>query len=52
MEEGYEVEALHYLVKPLSEEKVRLCLEKAKGRRQLTSYVVLWDIFLSTRSAM
>ncbi len=41
LEEGYEVEALHYLVKPLSEEKVRLCLEKAKGRRQLTSYVVL-----------
>ncbi len=41
LEEGYEVEALHYLVKPLNEEKVRLCLEKAKNRRQSFSYLTL-----------
>ena len=41
LEEGYEVEALHYLVKPLSEEKVRMCLEKAKGRRRKVNYLTL-----------
>lgn len=41
LEEGYEVEALHYLIKPLNEEKVRLCLEKAKGRRQTVNYLTL-----------
>ena len=41
LEEGYEVEALHYLIKPLNEEKVRLCLEKAKNRRQEVNYLIL-----------
>lgn len=41
LEEGYEVEALHYLIKPLNEEKVRLCLEKAKERRQSVNFVTL-----------
>lgn len=41
LEEGYEVEALHYLVKPLNQEKVRLCLEKAKNRRQTANYLTL-----------
>ncbi len=41
LEEGYEVEALHYLVKPLNEEKVRLCLEKARNRRQTVNYLTL-----------
>lgn len=41
LEEGYEVEALHYLVKPLNEEKVRQCLEKAKTRRQTVNYLTL-----------
>lgn len=41
LEEGYEVEALHYLIKPLNEEKVRLCLEKARKRRQTVNYLTL-----------
>lgn len=41
LEEGYEVEALHYLIKPLNEEKVRLCLEKARNRRQTVNYLAL-----------
>ncbi len=41
LEEGYEVEALHYLIKPLSEEKVRRCLEKAEERRRQESFVTL-----------
>ena len=36
-EEGYEVEALHYLLKPISEEKIRECMDKVldqgKGER-------------------
>ena len=34
LEEGYEVEALHYLIKPLNAEKVKRCMEKALGRRR------------------
>lgn len=41
LEEGYEVEALHYLIKPLNEEKVRLCLEKARNRKQTLNYLTL-----------
>lgn len=33
MQEGYEVEAMHYLLKPLSREKVRECLEKCVRRK-------------------
>ena len=29
--EGYEVEALHYLLKPIRQEKVEECLEKARN---------------------
>ena len=32
MQEGYEVEALHYLLKPLQKEKVWQCLEKCRAR--------------------
>jgi len=41
LEEGYEVEALHYLVKPIKEEKVYSCLEKAFQRRKPDRYVTL-----------
>lgn len=41
LEEGYEVEAMHYLIKPLSAEKVRQCLEKALGRRRQERFVTL-----------
>lgn len=41
LEEGYEVEALHYLLKPLSREKVKSCLEKALSRRREECFVML-----------
>lgn len=41
LEEGYEVEALHYLLKPLSQEKVEHCLEKALQRRPPRNFVTL-----------
>lgn len=41
LEEGYEVEALYYLVKPLKEEKVRECLQKASARRRRERFLVL-----------
>jgi len=41
LEEGYEVEALHYLVKPLKEEKVRSCLQRASRRRREEDYLTL-----------
>ena len=31
--EGYEVEAMHYLIKPISEEKIRECMDKVTQRR-------------------
>lgn len=34
LQEGYEVSAIHYLLKPLSEEKVRLCLDKVCQKAQ------------------
>ncbi len=34
MQEGYEVEAMHYLLKPLSKEKVWECLDKCLKRRE------------------
>lgn len=41
LEEGYEVEALHYLIKPLSAQKVKRCMEKALGRRRQEHFVTL-----------
>lgn len=41
LEEGYEVEALHYLIKPLSSEKVEKCMEKALLRRCRECFVTL-----------
>ena len=41
MAEGYEVEALHYLLKPLSAAKVAGCLNKALVRRKSSHFVLL-----------
>lgn len=41
LEEGYEVEALHYLIKPLSAEKVEKCMGKAVLRRRREQFVTL-----------
>lgn len=41
MAEGYEVEALHYLLKPLSAAKVAECLDKALVRRESSHFILL-----------
>ena len=41
LEEGYEVEALHYLIKPLSKEKIERCMEKALERRRQERFLTL-----------
>lgn len=41
MQEGYEVEALHYLLKPLQKEKVWQCLEKCRERLEKQQSFVL-----------
>lgn len=41
LEEGYEVEALHYLLKPLSPEKVEQCMERVSRRRRQERFAVL-----------
>ena len=40
MQEGYEVEALNYLLKPLSQEKVFACLDRALRRHEAQDYLV------------
>ena len=41
MEEGYEVEALHYLLKPIQPEKVAACMEKASRKRTPREYCLV-----------
>lgn len=42
MEEGYELEATHYLLKPVSEEKVRRCLDKiSEKQKKKEHYIIL-----------
>ncbi len=41
MEEGYEVEALHYLVKPLEEEKVAACMSRVVERQTEKKCILL-----------
>lgn len=41
MQEGYEVEALNYLLKPLSREKVSACLDKVLRRHEAAQYLVV-----------
>ena len=41
IQEGYDVEAMHYLIKPLREEKVYECLEKAASRKKTEKYIIV-----------
>ncbi len=41
MQEGYEVEALHYLLKPLDQKKVWECLEKCRYRKEEDTRFIL-----------
>lgn len=41
IEDGYEVEALHYLLKPISREKVGQCMDKALQRGRKEQYIVV-----------
>ena len=39
--EGYDLEAVHYLLKPLQEEKIGVCLDKIARKQCKESYVIL-----------
>ncbi len=41
LQEGYEVEALNYLLKPLSKEKVFECLRKVEERHEIERFVLV-----------
>ncbi|MDE6846786.1 MAG: LytTR family DNA-binding domain-containing protein [Lachnospiraceae bacterium] len=41
METGYEVEALHYLLKPISAQKVGQCMDKLVTRRHKEEYILV-----------
>ncbi len=41
MEEGYEVEAMHYLLKPISREKVEQCMDRVKERKKEKQFILL-----------
>lgn len=41
IETGYEVEALHYLLKPISQEKVGQCMDKVLRRRQKEQFILV-----------
>ena len=41
IEEGYEVEAMHYLIKPISTEKVGACMDKVVQRREHCHYFLV-----------
>lgn len=41
IEEGYEVEAMHYLIKPISEDKVVACLDRAAEKRKTEKYILV-----------
>lgn len=41
IEEGYEVNALHYLRKPLNQEKVYACLDKVSSRAKSEHFIIL-----------
>lgn len=43
LEEGYEVAALHYLLKPISEDKVRSCLDRAAAKHREESFVLVHE---------
>ncbi|MCI8717951.1 MAG: LytTR family DNA-binding domain-containing protein [Lachnospiraceae bacterium] len=41
IEEGYEVEAMHYLIKPVSETKLNACLDRAAEIRKTEKYILI-----------
>lgn len=41
IEEGYEVEALHYLIKPVNETKLNTCLNRAVQKRKTEKYILV-----------
>lgn len=41
IEEGYEVEAMHYLVKPVNETKLHACLDRATEKRKTEKYILI-----------
>ncbi len=41
LEEGYEVDAVHYLLKPISEEKIGMCMDKIKKRRKTENFLLV-----------
>lgn len=41
IQEGYDVEAMHYLIKPLKEEKVYECLKKAASGKRTEKYIIV-----------
>ena len=41
MQEGYEVEALHYLLKPIDREKVWQCLDKCISQKETKKHLIL-----------
>lgn len=41
MEEGYDLEAMHYLLKPIREEKIAACMDKIMDRREETHYLLV-----------
>lgn len=41
IQEGYEVEAMHYLLKPIHREKVAQCMDKAKVRRKEKDFLLV-----------
>lgn len=49
LQEGYEVEALHYLLKPLNKEKVYSCLEKISSRKKTAEMFIVHTEYGSIR---
>ena len=41
MEEGYDLEAMHYLLKPIREEKIAACMDKIMVRSEETHYLLV-----------
>ena len=44
LEDGYEVEAIHYLIKPISEKKICECMDKVMKRRGNECYILVHTI--------
>ena len=44
MQEGYEVEAMHYLLKPLDKDKVYACMEKAVHKKEKDTFLLVHTV--------